>query len=385
MDFELPPDDDPRRADVRAWLADHPSPSGRDLAEAGLVAPHWPKPWGLEADPVHQLVIDDELRAAGVRRPVNLIGIGWAGPTLLHAGTDEQKHRFLTPLLAGEDIWCQLFSEPSAGSDLAALGTQAVRDGDEWVVTGQKIWTSLAQFARYGILIARTDPDVPKHRGVSYFVCPMDAPGITIRPIIEMTGAHTFNEVFLDEVRLPAENLVGEVGQGWSLAKVTLANERVSLSSGGALWGQGPTGADLVDLVRRQGGVPDPVLRRRVVDLHIEAEILRLIRLRTVSAAIRGEAPGPEASVRKVLADEHGQRVFGLAKDLTGPGGMLTDRGPLGAPADVWHHGFLFSPALTVGGGTGEVQRNIIGERVLGLPHEPDVEVGRTWAEARRG
>ena len=178
--------------------------------------------------------------------------------------------------------------------------------------------------------------------------------------------------MFLDEVRLPAENLVGDEGEGWSLAKVTLANERVSLSSGGALWGQGPTGGELVDLVRSRGGTDDPMLRQRLVDLHIEGEILRLIRLRTVSAAIRGEAPGPEASIRKVLADEHGQRVFGLAKDLTGAAGMLTDDGAARRAGDLWHHGFLFAPALTIGGGTGEVQRNIIGERVLGLPHEPE-------------
>ena len=379
----MPPADDPRRREVRAWLADHPSPSGRELAEAGLVAPHWPRPWGLAADPVHQLVIDDELRSAGVRRPVNPIGIGWAGPTLLQAGTDEQKHRYLTPLLAGEELWCQLFSEPDAGSDLASLTTRAVRDGDEWVVTGRKIWTSLAQFARYGILIARTDPGAPRHRGISYFVCPMDAPGITVRPIVEMTGAHTFNEVFLDEVRLPAVNLVGDEGHGWSLAKVTLANERVSLSSGGALWGQGPTAADLVALVRSSGGLADPVMRQRVARLHAESEVLRLIRLRTVSAAIRGEAPGPEASIRKVLADEHGQHVFALAKDLSGPGGMLADRGPLDGPAEVWHHGFLFAPALTIGGGTGEVQRNIIAERVLGLPHDPEPCPGPGGGAAR--
>jgi alkylation response protein AidB-like acyl-CoA dehydrogenase len=384
MDFELPPDDDPRRTEVRAWLRDHRTPSGRELAGGGLVAPHWPEPWGLGADPVHQLLIDDELQRAGVTRPVNPIGIGWAGPTLLHAGTDAQKERYLFPLLAGDEIWCQLFSEPGAGSDLASLGTRAVRDGDEWVVTGQKIWTSLAQFARFGILIARTDPAVPKHRGISYFVCAMDAPGITIRPISDMTGAHMFNEVFLDEVRLAADHLVGHVGQGWDLAKVTLANERVSLSSGGALWGQGPSADALFDVVRSSGGADDPVARDRLVRLHIEAELLRLIRLRTVSARIRGEAPGPEASVRKVLADEHGQRLFGLAKDLAGAGGMLTDRGPLGAPVDQWHHGFLFAPALTVGGGTGEVQRNIIAERVLGLPREPDVESGLTWSQAAR-
>jgi alkylation response protein AidB-like acyl-CoA dehydrogenase len=370
VDFDLPPDDDPRRRAVRDWLAEHPSPTGRQLAEAGLVAPHWPRPYGLGADPIHQLVVDDELRRAGVRRPVNPIGIGWAGPTLLHAGTEAQKERYLLPLLAGEDMWCQLFSEPDAGSDLASLRTRAVRDGDEWVVTGQKIWTSIAHVARYGILIARTDPDAPKHRGISYFVCPMDSPGITVRPIVEMTGAHLFNEVFLDGVRLPAGSLVGDEGQGWDLAKVTLANERVSLSAGGALWGQGPTGGDLVELVRRRGGVTDPTLRDRLARLHTEAEVLRLVRLRTVSAQVRGEAPGPEASIRKVLADEHGQRVFGLAKDLAGPAGMLTDAGPLGAPVDMWHYGFLFAPALTVGGGTAEVQRNILAERALGLPHD---------------
>jgi 3-oxochol-4-en-24-oyl-CoA dehydrogenase len=384
VDFELPPLDDPRRQVVRDWLAEHPTPSGRELAEAGYVAPHWPRPWGLDADPIHQILIDEELTAAGVSRPSNTIGIGWAGPTLVHGGTEAQKERYLLPLLAGEEIWCQLFSEPGSGSDLASLSTRAVRDGDEWVVTGQKIWTSLAQFSTFGILIARTEPDAPKHEGISYFVCPMDAPGIEVRPIIEMTGAHMFNEVFFDEVRLPAENLVGEVNRGWGLAKVTLGNERVSLSSGGALWGMGPTADDLLDLVRAAGGTADPVLRQRLARLHIEHELLRLIRLRTVTARIKGEPPGAEASIRKILADEHGQAIMGLAKDLAGPGGMLADRGPLGAAPDMWTYGFLFSPALTVGGGTGEVQRNIVAERVLGLPHDVDVEQGQTWRESRR-
>ena len=207
MDFDLPGDDHPDRTSVRDWLRENPQPSGRQLAEAGFVAPHWPAPWGVDADPIRQLVIDDELKRAGVHRPMNPIGIGWAGPTILHAGTQEQKDRYLMPLLAGEEVWCQLFSEPQAGSDLANLGTRAVRDGDEYVVNGQKIWTSLAQFSTYGILIARTDPDQPKHQGVSYFVCPMDTPGIEIRPIIEMTGGHTFNEVFFTDVRIPAEKI----------------------------------------------------------------------------------------------------------------------------------------------------------------------------------
>jgi alkylation response protein AidB-like acyl-CoA dehydrogenase len=384
MDFELPPADDERRLAVRRWLAEHPAPTGRQLAEAGYVAPHWPAPWGLDADPIHQILIDEELAAAGVRRPANMIGIGWAGPTILHGGSQAQKDRYLLPLLAGEEIWCQLFSEPGSGSDLASLSTRAVRDGDEWVVTGQKIWTSLAQFSKFGILIARTEVDAPKHEGISYFICPMDAPGIEIRPIIEMTGSHTFNEVFLDEVRLPAENLVGDVNRGWGLAKVTLGNERVSLSSGGALWGMGPNADDLLDVVRAAGGTDDPVLRQRLAQLHIESELLRLIRLRTVTARIKGEPPGAEASVRKILADEHGQRIMGLAKDLSGTAGMLPTGGPLGGDPGMWHYGFLFAPALTVGGGTGEVQRNIVAERVLGLPHNTDVEQGLTWAESRR-
>ncbi len=378
----MPPEDDPRRLAVRAWLAEHPVPTGRQIAEAGYVAPHWPQPWGLDADPIHQLAIDDELRRAGVRRPSNQIGIGWAGPTILHAGTDEQKERYLFPLLAAEEIWCQLFSEPDAGSDLANLATRAVRDGDQWVINGQKIWTSLAQHSAFGILIARTNPDAPKHKGISYFICPMDAPGVEIRPIIEMTGAHTFNEVFLTDVRLPAANLVGEVNEGWSLAKVTLGNERVSLSGGGALWGLGPTADDLFDLVRDQGGVSDPHLRQRLAQLRIHDEILRLIRLRTVTAAINGEAPGAEASVRKVLADEHGQHIMDLAQDLCGTEALLTDGHPLGAEPGIWYYGWLFSQALTVGGGTGDVQRNIIAERVLGLPHDVDVQTGLTWAEA---
>jgi len=386
VDFEWPPEAEAYRAEVKAWLQANPKPTNADLAAAGYVAPHWPKPYGLGATPIEQLVIDAELKAAKVSRPTNIIGIGWAGPTILYAGSEEQKQRYLPKILSGEEIWCQLFSEPGAGSDLADLSTRAYRDGDTYVIQGQKIWTSLAQFSQFGILLARTNPDAPKHEGISYFICPMDSPGIEIRPIIEMTGAHTFNEVFLDEVRIPAANLVGEENRGWPLAKVTLGNERVSLSGEGALWGSGPTAKDLLTLVGQMGGCDDPVLRQRLAALYAEAEVLRLIRLRTVSAAIAGKEPGPEASIRKAIADEHGKRVMGLAKDLVGPFGMLTDSGGQMGPQalfanEFWNHGYLFTPALTVGGGTSEVQRNIIGERVLGLPKEPDVTAAKTWAE----
>ena len=381
--LKLPGDDDPRRAAVREWLAANPRPTGRQLAEAGYVAPHWPKPWGLDADPIHQLIIDEELRRAKVSRPPNPIGIGWAGPTIVYAGTQEQKDRYLFPMLAGEEMWCQLFSEPGAGSDLANLSTRAIRDGDDYVVNGQKVWTSIAHFSKFGILIARSDPDAPKHLGISYFICPMDLPGIEIRPIVDMTSAHAFNEVFFDDVRIPAANLVGEEGRGWELGKVTLGNERISLSGEGALWGRGPTASDLVDLVKANGGVSDPTLRQRVAAAYIEGELLSIVRMRTLMAKLKGQQPGPEASVRKALADEHGQHLMELAKDLAGTDALLQDGAPFGDDALGWSGGFLYARALTIGGGTSEVQRNIIAERVLGLPHDVDVEKGKSWAEAR--
>jgi alkylation response protein AidB-like acyl-CoA dehydrogenase len=299
-------------------------------------------------------------------------------------GTDEQKERYLPPMLRGEELWCQLFSEPGHGSDLANLETRAVRDGDVFLVNGQKIWTSLARMAKFGILIARTEPDAPKYRGVSYFIIPMDLPGIEIRPIRNMTGdldsGGGFCEVFFTDVHLPVENLIGEVNNGWSMAKETLANERVSLSKAGLTWGHGPTVNDLLDLVRKQGGVADPILRHRVVDAFIEGEILRFHHLRQISAAVN-KKPGPDASLRKALCDPHGKKVYNLAKDLLGAGGMLFDGG--GADWQPFESGFLFSPALTVGGGTSEVLRNVIGERLLGLPHDHDVEANLTWSEAR--
>jgi alkylation response protein AidB-like acyl-CoA dehydrogenase len=375
---ELPPDAEPHRVEVRQWLAEQapagqwPSDFARRLADAGYVAPHWPAPWGLDASPVQQLAIDAELRAARAPRPFNPIGIGWAGPTLLVAGTPEQQARWLPPILDGSEIWCQLFSEPGAGSDLASLSTRAVLDGEEWVIDGQKVWTTFAHLARWGILLARTDADVDAHLGISYFVVDMRDPGITVRPIRQMDGKADFNEVLLERVRVPATNLVGGVNDGWRLAKVTLGNERVSLSGEGALWGQGPTAQDVLEMVRTNGGADDPVLRQRLAALQVEAEVLRLIRLRTLSARVRGLEPGPEASVRKAISDEHGQRVMSAAVDLAGTDALLCDRGPFGAETPLWADGYLYSRALTIGGGTSEVQRSIIGERVLGLPREPE-------------
>lgn len=366
---------DPRRLAIREWLDQHPNPSGRDLAQAGLVAPHLPAPWGRDADVETQLIIDEELTRAAVRRPINPIGIGWAGPTILYAGTDEQQHRWLPKLFSGEEFWCQLFSEPNAGSDLASLTTSAVRDGDEWVISGSKIWTSYAHVATWGILLARTSRDGGPQQGISYFICPMNLPGITIRPLVDMTGDHAFNEVFLDEVRLPADHLIGQVNDGWRLAKVTLGNERVSLSGEGALWGRGPTANDLLAACR--GREMSRVVRDELVRCWSHGEILRLLRLRLVSAKLAGREPGAEASVRKALADEHGQEVMSLAQSVAGMAAMLTGVGPDGEQGEngaMWSHGFLYSQALTIGGGTSVVQRNIIAERVLGLPKEPSLD-----------
>lgn len=407
MDFDLPPDDHPARQRARDWIAAHPEPTGADIAGAGYVVPHWPAPWGLDADPIEQLCIDDEFNRAGVRRPSNPIGIGWAAPTIFLAGTPEQHERFLPGIFSGTDVWCQLFSEPDAGSDLANLATRAARDGDEYVINGSKIWSSGAHYSKYGILIARTDPDLPKHKGISYFIMPMDSEGLTMSPIVDMTTAHSFNQVFFDDVRIPVSLRVGEEGDGWRLAKVTLSNERVSLSSAGSLWGAGPSAECLLDLVREGGGICDPVLRDEAARVHIEAELLRLNRFRSLSATLQGRTPGPEASIQKIMADDHGQRVLSLAKALAGADGMLDGSGPSGeipvamkaGPTEnrfaerpeaqfpevdpVWHYGYLFHPALTLGGGTFAVQRNIVAEHVLGLPREPNVEKGMSWSEAR--
>jgi 3-oxochol-4-en-24-oyl-CoA dehydrogenase len=355
---------------VRAWFAEHPTPSPRELVDAGYVVPHWPRPYGLDADPALQLIIEDEMKRAGVSKPTNPIGIGHCGPILVALGSDEQKQRYLLPMLTGEELWCQLFSEPGAGSDLASLSTRAERDGDVFVVNGSKIWTSLAQNALYGILIARTRTGGTKHTGISYFIIDMKTPGIEVRPIQSMTGPENFgfNEVFFTDVRVPAENLIGEENLGWGMAKTTLANERVSLSTGGGLqWGYGPSARDLVAYYRDHP--LDDARRQEVVDAYIEGEILRYHRMRMISAAVN-KKPGPDASLRKALADPHGKRVFTLAKNLMGAHGMLSTNGVLGPE---WDHGFLFSPALTIGGGTSEVLRNIIAERLLGLPHDPDV------------
>lgn len=332
----------------------------RFLQEHRLVAPHFPQAYGGRGLTMRErVVVTEELDRAGALPPANPLGIGWVAPTILAHGTTAQKDRFIVPLLEGREIWCQLFSEPGAGSDLAGLTTRADPDGDEWVVTGQKVWTSGAHFSDFGILLARTDPSAPKHRGITYFLLPMDQPGVEVRPIRQMTGEAEFCEVFLDGARVPAGHVVGTVNDGWRVAITTLMNERISLSTGlGLLWGAGRSFAGLWELAPDERA--SPLARDAFTRLWIRNRIGELMKERALDEAVRLGVPGPGAAIQKLLAD-------GLAQDLLDE--LVDHRGMAGVVGDdPLLTEFLFSRALTIGGGTEEVQKNILAERALGLP-----------------
>jgi alkylation response protein AidB-like acyl-CoA dehydrogenase len=336
------------------------------LADNGLLAPHWPAPYGLDASPAEQLAIDTELAAAGVQRPDLVIG-WWAAPTILRHGSAEQQDRFIRPTLRGEITWCQLFSEPGAGSDLAALRTRAERVDGGWRLTGQKVWTSLATVADWAICLARTDPDAPKHKGISYFLVDMRTPGIDIRPLREITGDAVFNEVFLDDVLVPDEAVVGPVNGGWRLARTTLANERVAMSSSGTL----DDGVEnLLKLVAGQGFSPDGAaedgLAERLGGLVAGALGNAALDLRGTLRSLAGDGPGAESSVRKLVGVAHRQAVAETAVEVCGPDGASTD-GPLGPLV----HELLLTRCLSIAGGTSQILRTVAGERILGLPREP--------------
>jgi 3-oxochol-4-en-24-oyl-CoA dehydrogenase len=331
----------------------------RLLAAGGWVTPHLPAPWGREASPLEQLVIAEELRGAGLRPPG--LGIGaWVVPALVQYGTTEQQQRFLPNTLSGATVWCQLFSEPGAGSDLASLSTKAVRAEGGWRLSGQKVWTSLAAHAAWAICIARTDPDVPRHDGISYFLVDMASPGITVRPLKEMTGDSLFNEVFIDDVFVPDDLVVGEVNGGWKVARTTLANERVSLSQS---WTFGCGAADLVEVVAGLPGSPDAALLERTGHLVSEGHAIDLLGVRATLKRLSGTEPGATGSVRKVLGMRYAQRIAEECWALSGAEGAVY--------GTRWSRAVLFTRALTIGGGTTDVQLNIIGERLLGLPRDP--------------
>jgi len=385
VDLSFSPAEEAFRAELRAWLAANmPDPStfaatlsladevtvlrawqGR-LHSGGWVGVHWPREYGGRgATQVENYILQEELARARAPEMIGRIGINLVGPTLIAHGTDEQKRRYLPRILAAEELWCQLFSEPNAGSDLASLRCRAERDGDELVVNGQKVWTSYAQFADFGILLARTDPAAAKTRGISFLILDMRSPGVSIRPLRQITGSDEFNEVFLEDVRVPAANLVGPLHQGWSIAQTTLGHER----------GTSPRQLvihrilldELFELCRA-AAASDPVLRQQLAQSFIDVELARLHNCRTLTRIARGGKPGPESSVVKLWLTEMSQRLHDTAMQALGVRGQLWQEDALAVAGGKWARSYLYYRAISLFGGTSEIQRNIIAERVLGLP-----------------
>jgi len=391
VDFDDTPEEAKFRAEARAWLDAHaPAKGGPDdfstgysvgslperdylarcqswqaqLGQAGWAGITWPRAFGGRgANAIQATIFAQEQARYGVSTGPFTVGIGMAGPTIIAHGTDRQKQRYLPPLLRGEELWCQLFSEPGAGSDLAGLSTRAERDGDQFVVNGQKVWTSGAHYSRFGILLARTDFEQPKHRGITYFVLDMTTSGIEVRPLRQMTGASHFSEVFLSDVRIPVGDVLGQVDGGWAVAMTTLANERMAIGAGG-----GVKFADMAGLARARGRAGDPLMRQALAAAYTREQILTYLGFRVQTALSRGALPGPEASVTKLFYAGHLKRTCDLALALQGVSGVI-------AQGDAaWQHQFLQAPSIRIAGGSDEVQRNVLGERVLGLPGEPRLD-----------
>ncbi len=357
------------------------------IGRSPYAAPLWPKEYGgLSGEPWMQQVVRSEL--SNYRLPTfgaNLLGVGLAGPTIIEHGTEEQKKRYLPKILSGEEIWCQLFSEPGSGSDLSSLATRAIKDGDEWVVNGQKVWTTIAQFANFGMLLARTDPDLPKHDGLTYFILDMKTPGVEVRPLKQLTGSSEFNEVFFTDVRIPDANRVGNVGDGWRCARTTLMNERNALSGisldpvsifGGTRHDPWQTFLDSLP------NKSDPVTRQQIARMYIESEVKEITNFRANAARMRGAQPGPEGSVNKVFNAEYNQRKSSFAINANGMNGVAWLPGDKEAEART--QTFLRARAATIEGGTSEVLRNQMAERILGLPRDPEVDKGVPWTQIKR-
>ncbi|MEV4008664.1 acyl-CoA dehydrogenase family protein [Actinomadura sp. NPDC049753] len=393
-----PPDADELSRRVGEFLAAHdPAATGpleflRARFDAGLAWVHYPEGLGGLGAPRHlQPAVDRRFAEAGAptNHPErNGIGLGMAAPTILAFGTEEQKRRFLRPLWTGEELWCQLFSEPGAGSDLAALATRAVRDGDAWTVNGQKVWTSMAHEARWAILVTRTDPDVPKHRGMTYFVCDMTAPGVEVRPLRQITGEAEFNEVFLTDVRIPDEHRLGEVGQGWQVSTTTLMNERVAIGGSAAPRESGMIGV-VAALWRNRPELRTPGLHDALLRAWVETEAARLTGARLRQQLTAGQ-PGPEGSGAKLAFARLNQEVSGLELELLGEEGLRYDDWTMRRPTEVDFtrrspgYRYLRAKGNSIEGGTSEILRNIIAERVLGLPGEIRVDKDVAWKDLPR-
>ncbi|HLK13116.1 MAG TPA: acyl-CoA dehydrogenase family protein [Candidatus Binatia bacterium] len=339
----------------------------RRLFDGGWAGLHWPRAYGGRgATAIEQLLFAEEYTRAGAPNLIDIgVGPGLVGPTLIHHGTDAQRRRFLPSILSGEEVWCQGFSEPNAGSDLAACRTRAELHGDVFRVTGQKIWTSYARFADWCILLVRTDPQAAKHKGLTFLLLDMRTPGITIRPLVEMTGVAWFNEVFFDDVPVPRENVVGAVNQGWTIAITTLAHERGGAAPHARLAGEL---REVTALARRREAAADPRVRQALAQLGIETEILRLLTYKQVSAVMRTGRPGPEGSCLKLVWSELDMRMKEIAIALEGPYAAIDRGGTRAIDGGRWQYEYLWSRAAGIYAGTSEVQRNIIAQRVLGLP-----------------
>ncbi len=367
------------------------------FGEAGYATPTWPAEYGagLSLSPGDARFVNEVLNHYKVPRPYNIIGIGMGGPTVMAWGTEEMKHRLLRPLATNQEIWCQLFSEPGAGSDVAGLATRAVRDGDEWIVNGQKVWTTVAHLSKWGMLLCRTNPDVPKHGGLSYFVVDMEQPGVEVRPLVQITGDAEFNEVFFNDARVRNDWMLGREGDGWKVAITTLMNERVSLSGAGSIGGDAVGGSAIDRLLERHQGITDPLARQQLAQAYIESRLIRLNNQRAGDKRKSGAEAGPEGSITKLMQAEFNQRLQKLALDLEGAGGVAwegdnlskTTRSGRSIQVDedaTVAFGFLRAQANTIEGGTSDIMRNILGERVLGLPKDPDNSRELPWKEVPR-
>ena len=391
MDFNDTPEEAAFRAEARAWLeanAPAPGPAGRSeaellqaakawqakKAEARFTCITWPAAYGGRGGtPLQQVIYNQEEAKFDPPRGFFEIGLGMCVPTVMAFADEAAKQRFVGPAIRGEEIWCQLFSEPAAGSDVAGLRTKAVREGDEWVINGQKVWTSGAHYCDFGILLVRTNPDVPKHKGLTMFWIDMKAPGVTVKPIHQMSGGSNFNEVYFDNLRVKDSQRLGEPGQGWNVALVTLMNERLAV--GGST---GPGWREALELARatpsgESSALEDPAFRAKLADWYVQAEGLKLTRFRTMTALSRGQTPGPESSIGKIIAANQLQELTHEAMDLMDQYGILSglDEAPQQA---MFQQSTMWAPGLRIAGGTDEILKNIIAERVLGLPGDVRVD-----------
>lgn len=353
-------------------LIAHAKQCQRMLFEAGFAGISWPQEYGGRGLGLkEEIAFNVEAASHDLPLGIYVIGLGMCGPTLLALGTEDQKQRYIKPLLKGEELWCQMFSEPEAGSDIAGLRMRAVRDGDSWVLNGQKIWASGARRCDFGLLLARTDPNVAKHKGITMFIIDMRTPGIAMRPIPQMDGGAHFDEVFFEDVRIPLNSVVDEVNRGWAAATVTLATERMTLGAVRTL-DDAPPCQMLISRAQQLGSALGPELRNQLVQLWIAERTVTLLSERIISGILHGQAPGPEGSVAKLVRTDYYRLSARVGAELAGA--ATTAWNPGTEAADLWAQTLLFVPSLSIGGGTDEVLRNIIGERVLGLPKEPQVD-----------